>query len=70
MLGNILLVSLYFLYFFFFLIFKCLFLRGRDRARAGEGQKKGETEILKQAPGSEVSAQSPTWGLNPPTARS
>ena len=29
----------------------------------GEGQRE-ETQDQKQAPGSELSAQSPTWGLN------
>ena len=41
-----------------------LFLRERDRARAGEGQRERETQNLKQVPGSELSAQSPTWGSN------
>ena len=36
----------------------------------GEGQRERETQNLKQAPGSELSAQSPTWGLNPQTATS
>ena len=48
-------------------------------AGAGEGQKEGrgrkrererERENPKQAPGSELSAQSLTWGLNPRTMRS
>ena len=30
----------------------------------------GETQNLKQAPGSKLSAQSPTWGLNSQTVRS
>ena len=30
----------------------------------GEGQKETETQNPKQAPGSELSAQSPTWGSN------
>ena len=37
---------------------------GRDRERERETQK------LKQAPGSELSAQSPTQGSNPQTVRS
>ena len=37
----------------------------RDRAREEKGQRERETQNLKQAPGSELSAQSPTWGLNP-----
>ena len=32
---------------------------------AGEGQRESETQNPKQAPGSELSAQSPTRGLNP-----
>ena len=36
----------------------------------GEGQKEKETQNLKQAPGSGLSAQSPTWGSNSQTVRS
>ena len=36
----------------------------------GEGQRERETQNPKQAPGSELSAQSVTQGLNPSTARS
>ena len=36
----------------------------------GRGQREGETQNPKQAPGSELSAQSPTWGSNSQTARS
>ena len=39
--------------------------RERDSMRAGEGQRESETGNLKQAPGSELSAQSPMWGSNP-----
>ena len=46
---------------FFFNIYSFL----RDRAQVGEGQRERETQNPKQAPGSELSAQSPTWGLNP-----
>ena len=35
-----------------------------------EGQRDRETQNPKQAPGSELSAHSPTRGLNPQTARS
>ena len=35
----------------------------------GEGQTERETQAPKQAPGSEPSAQSPTWGSNPRTTR-
>ena len=50
-----------------------LFLRERERAReqVGEGaQRERKTEILKQTPGSELSAQSLTQGWNPRAARS
>ena len=42
----------------------------RDRVQAGEGQRERETQNLKEAPGSELSAQSPTRGSNSRTARS
>ena len=50
----------------------CLFLRERDRARVWEGQRERgrETQNLKQAPGSELSAQSLTQGSNSRTVRS
>ena len=35
-----------------------------------EGQRERETQNLKQTPGSELSAQSLTWGSNSSTARS
>ena len=44
--------------------------RERDRAQAGEGQRERETQNSKQAAGSELSAQSLTWYLNPQTVRS
>ena len=51
----------------------CLFLRKRERERErawmGEGQRERETQDLKQAPGSELSVQGPTQGLNPQTVR-
>ena len=47
-----------------------LLLRDRDRAWAGEGQRERETQNVKQAPGSELSAQSPMWGLNSRAVRS
>ena len=34
------------------------------RALAGEGQRERDTKNPKQAPGSELSAESPTWGSN------
>ena len=45
-------------------------MRQRDRAWMGEGQRERETQNLKQAPGSEPSAQSLTRGSNSRTARS
>ena len=45
---------------FFFLMF--IFESQRDRARAGEGQRERGTQNPKQAPGSELSAQSPMRG--------
>ena len=41
-----------------------IFERERESAQAGEGQRERETQNLKQSPGSELSAQSPTRGLN------
>ena len=38
--------------------------RERESERVGEGQRERETQNPKQAPGSELSAQSPTWGSN------
>ena len=43
--------------------------RERDRTQVGEGQRTRETQNLKQAPGSELSAQSPMRGSNPLTVR-
>ena len=51
-------------------MFLFIFETERDRAQMGEGQRERETQNLKQAPGSELSAQSPTRGLNSWTARS
>ena len=39
-----------------------MFIFERERERVGEGQREGETQDSKQAPGSERSAQGPTWG--------
>ena len=47
-----------------------IFERERDRAQAVEGQRERETQNPKKAPGSELSAQSPTWGLNSQVLRS
>ena len=47
-----------------------IYLFLRDRAQASEGHRERETQDLKQAPGSELSAQSRTWALKPQTVRS
>ena len=47
-----------------------MFIFERDGAQAGEGQRERETQNPKQAPGSELSAQSLMRGSNPQTARS
>ena len=59
-----------FLKYFFFNV--DLFLREREREsepERGRGRER-ETQNMRQAPGSELSAQSPTRGSNSPTARS
>ena len=52
-------------------LFLCVFIfereRVRDRVWARERPRERETQNLKQAPGSELSAQGPTWGSNPQT---
>ena len=53
-----------------FFLFVCLFIYLFLRERAQDGEREGETENPKQAPGSELSTQSPTQGLNPQTVRS
>ena len=60
----------YFLPFdFIFLMF--IFEREREReiqsTSGGEAERQKETQNLKQAAGSELSAQSPTWGSNSQT---
>ena len=45
-------------------------MRDRERAWAWEGQRQEATQNLKQAPGSKLSAQSRTLGLNSETTRS
>ena len=55
-------------YFFFFSIL-FIFEREGDRTRVGERQRERETQKPKQAPGSELSAQSLTRGSNPPGMR-
>ena len=44
--------------------------RERDRAQTGKGKRERATQNPKQAPGSELSAQTPRQGSNPRTARS
>ena len=61
------LYSLGFSSFFKFFVF--LFERERER-EGGEGQRERETQNPKQAPGSDLSAQSPTRGLNSEAMRS
>ena len=51
--------------YFFFIVYSLL----RGRESMGEGQRERETQDLKQAPGSEPSAWSPTQGSNSQTAR-
>ena len=49
----------------FFICLMFIFEKERDtQSASGEGQRETETQNLKQALGSEVSAQSLTWGLN------
>ena len=59
---------------FLLLFFKYVFIWERERERdieqEGERQRERETQDPKQTPGSELSAQSPTRGSNPRTARS
>ena len=51
-------------------MFLFIFETERDRAWAGEGQREGETQNLKWAPGCELSAQSPSRGSNSRSVRS
>ena len=44
------------------------FRKRQSMSREG-AERESETQNLKQAPGSELSAQSPTWGSNPQKAR-
>ena len=72
--SSLLFSSLLFSSLLFFL-FNVLFIFERDRERqresmSGEGQREKETQNRKRAPGSELSAQSPTWGRNSRTVRS
>ena len=42
-----------------------IFERERVQGRDRERKRERETQNAKQVPGSTLSAQSPTWGLNP-----
>ena len=54
---------------FFFNLY--LFFRDKERQSVSrEGQREREIQDPKQAPGSELSAYSQTWGLNSQTVRS
>ena len=55
-------------FFFFYFSFYIYLFFDRDRAQWGRVRER-ETQNLKQAPGSELSAQSPTQGSNSQTAR-
>ena len=46
---------------FFFNIYS-FFETLREAVQGGEGQRERETQNWKQAPGSELSVQSPSWG--------
>ena len=56
--------------FLIFLTFIYFWETERGRVWAGEGQRERETQNSKQAAGSELSAQSPTWGPNSQIVRS
>ena len=47
-----------------------LFLREREKCERGRAERESETQNQKQAPGSELLAQSPMWGLNSRAVRS
>ena len=70
-LKSILLLRFTYLFFKnnFFNIYLILRERERQSSSWGGAEKERETHNLKQVPGSEQSAQSPTWGSNPQTAR-
>ena len=58
------------LYFVFNFFSVYLFLRERDTEHEQGRSRERQTQNLKQAPGSELSAQSPMRGSNSQTARS
>ena len=57
-------------FFFFFNVYLSLRERERQSMSRGGAERERETQSLKQVPGSELSAQSPTRGLNSRIARS
>ena len=58
-------------HFLFVYLFKVyLFIRERHSTSGRGAEREKETQNLKQALGSELSAQSPMWGLNSGTAKS
>ena len=67
----VLMCAHYLLRSFFFFIFLEMFISETetDRARVGEGQRERKTQNLKQASGSELSAQTPMQGSNSRTVR-
>ena len=80
--GTTMVVKVNSKYYPFIILFVCLFvclfiyvylfLRETEKQRmsGGGAEREGETQNLKQAPGSELSAQSPTWGSDSGTVRS
>ena len=52
------------------MFFNVYFEKERQSMSRGGAERERETQNTKQAPGSELSAQSPMWGLNSPTVRS
>ena len=65
-------MPVYFVYFMdsIFIFFNIYFLERERQSKAREGQRERETQNQKQAPGSELSAQSLKQGLKPQTVRS
>ena len=61
------LASSFFFFFNFFNVY--LLLKERENMSGGGAEKERETQNPKEATGSELTAQSPTQGSNPPTMR-
>ena len=69
--GVFAFILFYFILFYLILFYIYLLLRDRERqSMSMGGAEREETQNLKPAPSSELSAQSPTQGLNLQTARS